>query len=215
MQKPKFGELLSQNFPSLLLPPFCSTLHWFPYSPCQYTCSLVETIIIHMRSSIIIPGFFYGKEVLLLNPSHTRFVTHVLRMIHTLCLKNSLRRNGQLKEFISLKLRKEEGTVAIIKYDISFHKRHVFRKNGKASPYSSEDGQLKPAPHGQALVHGPYGWWSHKDVYAWSNLWILFLACTRVRRIWILRRSWWWLPSLIPSRWWRCVLYWGLYSIPR
>ena len=30
-------------------------------------------------------------------------------------------------------------------------------KNGKASTNYSDDGQLKPASHVQATVHGPYG----------------------------------------------------------
>ena len=42
-------------------------------------------------------------------------------------------------------------------------------KNGKASPHSSVNGWLKPAPHWQDPVHGPYGWWSHKDAYIWSK----------------------------------------------
>ena len=36
-----------------------------------------------------------------------------------------------LQEFIALKLRKEEGTVAMIKDDQSFHQRHIFIKMAK------------------------------------------------------------------------------------
>ena len=62
-----------------------------------------------------------------------------------------------LQDFIVMKLRKEEGTVAMIKDDQYFHQRHILKKNVKASPHSSEDGRLKPAPHVQDPVHGPYG----------------------------------------------------------
>ena len=33
-----------------------------------------------------------------------------------------------LQDFIELKFSKEEGTVAMIKYDQSFHQRHIFIK---------------------------------------------------------------------------------------
>ena len=50
--------------------------------------------------------FFEVKEVLLLNPSPTRFATHFLQMMRTPRLKNSLRVTVHLQDFISLKLRK-------------------------------------------------------------------------------------------------------------
>ena len=52
--------------------------------------------------------------MLILNTIPTRFVTHFLRMMRTLCLNNALRRTMKLQEFIELKLSKEEVTVAII-----------------------------------------------------------------------------------------------------
>ena len=54
--------LISKDFPSFLLTPFFSTLHWLPSPPSQYTCSLVETIILHMRSSRIRPGFLRERK---------------------------------------------------------------------------------------------------------------------------------------------------------
>ena len=75
--------------------------------------------------------FFEVKEVLLLNPSPTRFVTHFLRMMRTLCLKNALSGTVHLQEFISLELRKDEGTVTTIKEDQSFHQSHIFIKMAK------------------------------------------------------------------------------------
>ena len=66
--------------------------------------------------------------MLLLNPIPTRFATHFLQMIRTLRPKNSLRVTVHLQDFITLKLRKEEGTVAMIKGDQSFHQRHIFIK---------------------------------------------------------------------------------------
>ena len=58
---------------------------------------------------------FEGNEVLLLSPSPTRFVTHFPLMMRTLRLKDALRGNVHLQEFITFKLRKEEVTVAMIK----------------------------------------------------------------------------------------------------
>ena len=52
-------------------------------------------------------------------------------MMRTFCLKNALRGTVNLQEFIALKLSKEEGTVAMIKYEKSFHKRHIFIKMAK------------------------------------------------------------------------------------
>ena len=74
---------------------------------------------------------FEGKEVLLLNPSPTGFVTNFLRMMRTLRLKNSLRGTVRLQEFILLKLSKEERTVEIIKDDQSFHQINIFIKIAK------------------------------------------------------------------------------------
>ena len=56
---------------------------------------------------------FDVKEVLLLNLITTRFATHFLLMMRNLRLKNALRGNVPLQEFIAFKLRKEEGTVEI------------------------------------------------------------------------------------------------------
>ena len=53
--------------------------------------------------------------MLLLNPSPTRVATHFLRMVRILLLKNALMGTVHLQEFIALKLRKEEGTVAMKK----------------------------------------------------------------------------------------------------
>ena len=69
--------------------------------------------------------------MLLLNLSLTRFATNFLRMMHTLRLKNALMGNVHLQDFIALNLRKEEGTVAIIKYYQSFHQRQIFIKMEK------------------------------------------------------------------------------------
>ena len=74
---------------------------------------------------------FEGKEVLLLNPSTTRFATHFLLMMRTLYLKNALRGTVHFQKFISLKLRKEEGTLAMVKCDQYFHQRHIFIKTAK------------------------------------------------------------------------------------
>ena len=74
---------------------------------------------------------FEGKEVLLLNPSLTRFATHFLLMMRTLLHKYLLRVTLQLQEFIVLKLRKEEGNVAMIKNNQSFNQRHIFIKMEK------------------------------------------------------------------------------------
>ena len=57
---------------------------------------------------------FEVKEVLILNPSPTRFVTHFLPIMRTLRLKYALRGTLHLEDFIELKLRKEEVTVAMI-----------------------------------------------------------------------------------------------------
>ena len=57
---------------------------------------------------------FEGKEVLLLNLSPTRFATHFLRMMRTLCLKVAPRVTMHLQEFIALKLSKGEGNFAMI-----------------------------------------------------------------------------------------------------
>ena len=69
--------------------------------------------------------------MLLLNPSPTRFTTHFLRMMRTLRIKNSLRGTLDLQEFIALKLRKEEGTVSMIKYNQSVHQRNILIKRAK------------------------------------------------------------------------------------
>ena len=61
-----------------------------------------------------------------------------------------------LQDFIVLKLRKEEGTVSMIKDYQSFHQRHIFI-NVKASTLSSEVVRLKIVLHGQAQVHVNYG----------------------------------------------------------
>ena len=66
-----------------------------------------------------------------MNPSPTRFATHFLRIMPTLRLKNSLRGTVHLQEFIALKLRKEEGNVAIIKEHKSFHQRQILIKMAK------------------------------------------------------------------------------------
>ena len=95
--------------------------------------------------------------MLILNPSLSRFSTHFLQMMHTLRLKNSLRGTMPLQNFIVLKLRKGERTVAMIKLRLIFLSKEHLHKNGKASPNSSEDVQLKPDSHGQAPVHGTYG----------------------------------------------------------
>ena len=58
---------------------------------------------------------FEGKEVLLFNPSPTRFENRFLQMMRTLLLKDSLRGTVHLQDIIVLKLRKEEGTDAMIK----------------------------------------------------------------------------------------------------
>ena len=52
--------------------------------------------------------------------------------------------------------------------------------NGKYSTEPSEDGQLKTAQHRRAMLHGTYGWLSHKDIYAWVKLWKLLPSCNRV-----------------------------------
>ena len=49
---------------------------------------------------------FEGNEVLVLNPSPTRFATHFLRIMLTLLLKNVLRGTVHLQEFIVLRLSK-------------------------------------------------------------------------------------------------------------
>ena len=59
--------------------------------------------------------FFEGKELLILNPSPTRFATHLIRIMLTLRHKNTLRGTMNLQEFIAFKLSKEEGTVTMIK----------------------------------------------------------------------------------------------------
>ena len=64
----------------------------------------------------------------LLSPSPTRFAAHFLRMILTLRLKNALRATLHLQDFIALKLRKEEGTVAMIKDNKPFHLRKILIK---------------------------------------------------------------------------------------
>ena len=74
---------------------------------------------------------FEGKEVLILNPSTTRFVTNFLRMMRTIRLKNALRVIVNLQEFIAFKLRKEEVNVAMIKDNKSFHQRPIFIKMTK------------------------------------------------------------------------------------
>ena len=52
-------------------------------------------------------------------------------MICTLFLKYALRGTGHLQDFIALKLRKEEGNVAIIKDNQYFHQRKIFIKMAK------------------------------------------------------------------------------------
>ena len=49
---------------------------------------------------------FEGKEVIILNPSPTRFANNFLRMMRTLCLKDTLMGTVKLKVFIALKLSK-------------------------------------------------------------------------------------------------------------
>ena len=71
---------------------------------------------------------FEGKEVFLLNPSPTRFVTNFPQMMRTLCLKDALRGTVHLQEIIALKFRNEEGTVVIIKDDRSFHQMQILIK---------------------------------------------------------------------------------------
>ena len=66
-----------------------------------------------------------------MNPNLARFATHFLQMMRTLRLKNALRVTVHLQEFISLKLRKEEGTFTMIKSDKLFHQRHIFIKMAK------------------------------------------------------------------------------------
>ena len=76
----------------------------------------------------------------------------------------------------------EEGTMNCCndkRKSILSPKEHL-HKNGKASPHYSEDGWLKPAPNGQAPVHGTYDWWKYKDVYAWAKLWILLPPVTEL-----------------------------------
>ena len=52
-------------------------------------------------------------------------------MMRTLRPKNALRATVHLQEFIGLKLRKEEGTSAMIKDDQYFHQMHIFIKKAK------------------------------------------------------------------------------------
>ena len=52
-------------------------------------------------------------------------------MMCTLRIKNALRGTVHLQDFIALKLRKEDGTVAMIKDDQSFYQRHIFKKMAK------------------------------------------------------------------------------------
>ena len=77
---------------------------------------------------------FEGREVLLLNPSPNSFATHFLLMMHTLRLKNAPRGTVHLQEFISLKLRKEEGNVTMIKENQYFNQIHIFIKMSKPLP---------------------------------------------------------------------------------
>ena len=70
--------------------------------------------------------------MLLLNSITTRFATHFLRMMRTLRIKNALRGNVHLQDFIAFKLRKEEVTVTMIKDNQSFHQRHIFIKMKKS-----------------------------------------------------------------------------------
>ena len=69
--------------------------------------------------------------MLLLNPSPTRFATHFLLMMRTLCNNNAPRGTVHLQDFIELKLRKEEGIFAMIKDNQSFHQRQIFIKMSK------------------------------------------------------------------------------------
>ena len=52
-------------------------------------------------------------------------------MMRTLRLKNALRVTVNLQKFTALKLRKEEVTDVMIKYDQSFHKSYIFIKIAK------------------------------------------------------------------------------------
>ena len=66
--------------------------------------------------------------MLILNKSPTRFATHFLRMVRTLCQEYILKGTVHLQEFIVSNMRKEEGTVEIIKDSQLFHQRHIFIK---------------------------------------------------------------------------------------
>ena len=55
--------------------------------------------------------------MLILNPSPTRFATHFIQMMRTICLKKALGGTVKFQEFIALKLIKEKVTVAMIKVD--------------------------------------------------------------------------------------------------
>ena len=71
---------------------------------------------------------FEGKEVLIFNPSPTRFEIRFLQIMRTLILKDALRGTVHLQDFIVLKSRKEEGTDAMIKCYQSFHQKYIFIK---------------------------------------------------------------------------------------
>ena len=134
-------------------PPFCSTLHWFPPSPRQYTGSLVENIILHISYSIIRPEFLRERKCCF----WMQVPPGLLLIFFEWCLP------------FSLKCTEENFALAIVYFiEVEEGKRNYFNdkiwpilssnshlhKNVKASPNSSEDGGLKPSPYGQASVHG-------------------------------------------------------------
>ena len=127
VQKPKSGELLSHIFPSLWITPFFFILYWFPSSPRQYTGSSVVTIILHMRSAIIRPGFWVKGSVDFESKPHQVSNSFSSNDAYPY-LKNALRGIVHLQEFILLKLREEEGNFAMIKDDQYFYQRQIFIK---------------------------------------------------------------------------------------
>ena len=60
--KTEIWRITISKFPFILTYPPFFTLHQFSSSPSQYTCSLVETIILYMRFSRIRPVFFREKK---------------------------------------------------------------------------------------------------------------------------------------------------------
>ena len=206
--------LISKDFPSFLLTPFFPTLHWLPSPPSQYTCSLVETIILHMRSSRIRPGFLRERKCYFwihISPVFHSFYLNGAQPLPKICTEGNYALEGVY--YIEV----EEGRRNCCSYkrwSILSSRAHL-HNNGKSFPHYSEDGQLKPAQRGQDPVNGLYGWLSHKDVYYWAKRLRLFLSRNRVRRLWILRSPWWLWTSLITFRWWICVWCWGWYYILR